>query len=413
MLHILWIILKWILLIIGVILGLVLGILLLLLLLLLFCPVRYQAFVKKWEKQIQGNVGVSWLFGALSFCVSYEVGGSPQIGIRLFGVSLDKLRSLLKKTEGRKQKPKKKREEEKTAALPDRTVNKETVQTREPEKPKSAESEVSDSEENSPKEIPEKTETKTEPEQAGKVQGELEAEEPPKIQEEALKSFEEQEPEKSFEQDADKGGVQSAKHSEQVQRKPEDESMFAEDKSKFKEDRPRQTLFKRLAEIIKKIVYKIKGIFQKFSAFYKTICTSAEKAQAKVQELIQKISRWKHFLEEEHTRGALLLLKKQGKRVLFHLLPTHISGHVTLGLEEPSQMGAVLAVLGMTIPFHKNCIAVTPVYDRNMLEGEAALKGRVYGFVLVWAALRLWFDKNITYVRKHWKQKEEVEHYGK
>ena len=51
MLHILWLILKWILILLGILIGLVL----LLLLLILFCPVRYRASAEK--KANGGNQG--------------------------------------------------------------------------------------------------------------------------------------------------------------------------------------------------------------------------------------------------------------------------------------------------------------------------------------------------------------------
>ena len=61
MLHILWLILKFILIILGILLGL----LLLAVLLVLFCPVRYKASAVKAEggwKQTEGEGIVSWLF---------------------------------------------------------------------------------------------------------------------------------------------------------------------------------------------------------------------------------------------------------------------------------------------------------------------------------------------------------------
>ena len=65
MLHILWLILKFILILLGIVLGLIL----LAVLLLLFCPVRYRAFVAKEEsgwKEIRGSGSVSWLFRGVS-----------------------------------------------------------------------------------------------------------------------------------------------------------------------------------------------------------------------------------------------------------------------------------------------------------------------------------------------------------
>ncbi len=51
MLHILWILIKFILIILGILLGLAL----LAVLLLLFCPVRYQARAVKGDRQLQGD----------------------------------------------------------------------------------------------------------------------------------------------------------------------------------------------------------------------------------------------------------------------------------------------------------------------------------------------------------------------
>ena len=62
MLHILWMLVKIILILLGIVLGLVV----LALLLLLFCPVRYRADAVKEEgavlKQTNATISVSWLF---------------------------------------------------------------------------------------------------------------------------------------------------------------------------------------------------------------------------------------------------------------------------------------------------------------------------------------------------------------
>ena len=67
----------------------------------------------------------------------------------------------------------------------------------------------------------------------------------------------------------------------------------------------------------------------------------------------------------------------------------------------------MLAVLGMTIPFHKNAIVVTPLFDsENVLEGEVMLRGRIYGVMLLQTAAELYFNKNIKYVIRRWRHKE-------
>ena len=93
--------------------------------------------------------------------------------------------------------------------------------------------------------------------------------------------------------------------------------------------------------------------------------------------------------------AARKLVWKHGKFLLKHIFPTRIEGQVTFSFEDPALTGAALAVLGMTIPFHKN--------SENYLYGNIRAKGRIYGFVPVRAAVSIYFNKNIKYVIKRWK----------
>lgn len=75
MLHILWILLKFILILLGILLGLIL----VAVLLILFCPVRYRASGTKETdsfRDISARARVSWLFGVVSFQLQYQNGTS-------------------------------------------------------------------------------------------------------------------------------------------------------------------------------------------------------------------------------------------------------------------------------------------------------------------------------------------------
>ena len=91
MLHILWILIKFILILLGILVGLVLlGVFL-----FLFCPVRYRGQASKESAglaAVQADARVTWLFGAIGAEISYKEGGAQHV-IRIFGVSLDKIRS--------------------------------------------------------------------------------------------------------------------------------------------------------------------------------------------------------------------------------------------------------------------------------------------------------------------------------
>ena len=102
MLHILWLIIKFILILLGIGLGLIL----LAVLLILFCPVRYSACGTKEQddwKQITGQVRVSWLFHAVSLRATWKEGSLEKV-FCLFGIPVSELPKTEKGTYVRKEK---------------------------------------------------------------------------------------------------------------------------------------------------------------------------------------------------------------------------------------------------------------------------------------------------------------------
>ncbi len=87
------------------------------------------------------------------------------------------------------------------------------------------------------------------------------------------------------------------------------------------------------------------------------------------------------------------------KKLLRHISPTRTRGQRHFGCEDPAVTGSILAALGMSIPLHKNCIQITPLFEGgNHLEGYVKVKGRFYGVMLLKTALEIYLNKNIKYV---------------
>ena len=170
----------------------------------------------------------------------------------------------------------------------------------------------------------------------------------------------------------------------------------------------------KIADLILNIVGKIKTavgklirIIHNFLGIPKRILKKIQSLALTIRNFCDKINWWKEFLDHPRTRAALSFLWKNAKKLIYHVLPTRITGKITFGNEDPAVTGMVLAVLGMTIPFHKNKIEVAPLFDdENVLEGEILLKGRIYGIVVLKTAAELYFNKNIKYVIHRWRHKE-------
>lgn len=335
MLHILWLIIKFILIILGIAGALLLSVLLL----ILFCPVRYLIQGSKPEEdgmsELKGQVRVSWLFRGITFRFFYE-NKKAGTDFRILGISPDKFRRRKKKVSVKEEKAEEKTFPAEKSLFEDEKILEKKI----PEEKMSGENLSGDEKISSSEKIPSAIEEK---EETGKS----------KVQEET---------------DREK----------------------AEEISKKKLEKKKPGLLKRFMEKIKSIPSKIRKI------------------RLTIKRTCVKIEWWKRFFSNPRIKEAISLCWKDIKKLIRHILPIKVEGNVTFGFEDPSITGRIVALLGMTIPFHKNCIQIMPLFqtDRNILEGTIKMKGRIYGVVLVKTAAEIYFNKNVKYMINRWKHKE-------
>lgn len=380
MLHILWLILKMILILLGVLLGLVL----LLVLLLLFCPVRYRGRGRKdgeW-KDAEGELGVSWLFRGISVTASRK-NGENRVCVRVLGISVEKLKAWLEK---RKEKKRKKAAEKKAVEKPDRE--------RTHKKALSVEGSFGDSIEEVSEEEGAFLEKTPGLEETPESEGNLEPEEAPEV-ERIPESEEPLEPEETPESEKNPGQEKTPEPMEIPEQEgaTAEETSSGEDRVLERETAKKKGLFRRISEKLSEIRDKIKNIRLTFNRIH------------------DKIGWWKNYIHHPRVKAAASLVWRYAKGLLKHILPTKVWGKVTFGFSDPSVTGRVLGLLGMSFPLHKNCVAVSPRFDgETILEGEICLKGRIYGIVLLKAAVVIYFNKNVKYAikrAKHGKHKED------
>lgn len=364
MLHILWLIIKWILILLGILLGLVL----LILLAILFVPVRYQAQGSKKESDIRLRAGVSWLCHAIHVQVWYEEKKLNK-DVRLFGISLFQVKSWLEKRKARKRKKQEMAAQKKSDRQADALPPEKTPVT-------GAVSQISPENESTEKKKQKKAAENTLPEQSIAIEEEQTA------------------PQMPMENPQETPGEAGAQGNVPVI------AYFSK-------------LWQMLRAIPIGVKKAVKGLWSMALKIFGTIFSlpgkilrGLEKISLTIHKICDKIDYWKNFLEDERTKSALRLVWQECKKLFSQILPRKIQGYVRFGMEDPSLTGEILAGLGMTYPLHKNQIQFFPVFDRQVLEGEVQLKGRIYGITLVVIAVKLFFDKNIKYVWNRWNHKE-------
>lgn len=158
-----------------------------------------------------------------------------------------------------------------------------------------------------------------------------------------------------------------------------------------KENKP-SSIWKKISEKIKNIRNKIKEIPQKLLR----LRDNGKQALERFQEIRE------YFLGErnkEVIKGILAALKKMG----CHILPNRLLGRVEFGLEDPYQMGQILAVLGVLMPIYQDKLEVYPDFEEEKLKGDFSCKGRIIPGYLLFYLLKLLFNKEVRRVIKEGK----------
>lgn len=145
-------------------------------------------------------------------------------------------------------------------------------------------------------------------------------------------------------------------------------------------DDGKKNLFYRIAEGIQKF-------FRRVLLFIRNLIKAFKKAED-----------WKEtvtsFLNDEENRKTYRLIKKQLKKVLRHILPVKLKGNITFGFDEPYVTGQALTWAALLYPLYRDHLVIEPVFDRQVLEGNVSLKGRIRTGTLLLAGIRVLLNKN-------------------
>lgn len=151
------------------------------------------------------------------------------------------------------------------------------------------------------------------------------------------------------------------------------------------------------------IFQKIKQIISKFVNFFRNITFTFHKICDTMNRIKKNLSYYLQLLQQERTKQAFFVCKNQLVRIVKKVMPKICRVHLHLGFEDPAVMGEILAVWGMFYPFHQGAIDIQPEFDKEVIEGDFYLKGRINIYIFIQAICVFLFDKNIKHVIKHLK----------
>lgn len=132
-----------------------------------------------------------------------------------------------------------------------------------------------------------------------------------------------------------------------------------------------------------------------FCGRLKRIKDMAEKIKDAAEKLKDKTEQAKALWEAPHMARARGLAWKEILYLLGHTKPKKVSGYLRFGFDDPSFTGYAMAAYGILRPIWSLSISVEPDFEDEALDCCVAFQGKVRTWHFAWAAVRLFFSKDV------------------
>ncbi|MBP5159794.1 MAG: hypothetical protein ILP10_05785 [Lachnospiraceae bacterium] len=127
----------------------------------------------------------------------------------------------------------------------------------------------------------------------------------------------------------------------------------------------------------------------------------------KFEDLRDKKDTIMGYVNDPANRRALSTAWNGVKKFFKHILPRKVRGYVHFGLDDPATTGKILAGAGMFYAKYGKWLTIDPDFENKVIEGDLFLKGHIRLITLLVIALRVYFNKDVKYVIKEYKDIKE------
>ncbi len=161
-----------------------------------------------------------------------------------------------------------------------------------------------------------------------------------------------------------------------------------DDESEEKESEEKG-IFAKIAGIPKKIKEKINGIREKFK---------------NIKDKISSLNKKKNYIldmkDDERVRSGIAYGKAKLFLILKRLKPKRFRGRVAFGMEDPATTGKILGTASAFYPLWGGNIILEPDFNEKKIEADIDFEGKIVLALLVIPAIKVWFNKDIKYIRR-------------
>lgn len=159
------------------------------------------------------------------------------------------------------------------------------------------------------------------------------------------------------------------------------------------------SIFGRLSELINKIKYTVKSIYDRI----KEICVNSKKS---INNLQKNTHYYYTVLSSELFSRTYDKCKKRIIKLFKEILPRKFDIGLEAGFEDPYITGELMALAGMIYPLVGEHIHITGNFEEVVLRSAGRIKGRIFGFSLLKLGIFYLTDRDLRRLIRLLKKEE-------
>lgn len=140
---------------------------------------------------------------------------------------------------------------------------------------------------------------------------------------------------------------------------------------------------------------KIKEFLLKLLSLFQNIRYTITKICDKIKHIVNNIQYYLEIIKSDTFSRVWTLCSGEAFSLLKSILPGKVRGSLVIGTGDPASTGQVLAIYGILYPLLGDQIIVTPDFDRQIVEGELFLRGKITVFKGLKTAWKIYFSRDL------------------
>ena len=144
-----------------------------------------------------------------------------------------------------------------------------------------------------------------------------------------------------------------------------------------------------------------KTVKQRLHEFITGLKSKIDDLKKRIFDIRDNTERYIGIYNSDEFQSSFSLCKSKLIKILKSILPRRIKGNVQFGkADSPDTVGMVFSIYSLFYPKIGKQFILNPNFEKDILTGDVLIKGRIFVFVIIFAGIRIYFDKNVKKLLK-------------